>query len=219
MSRRYRLLHLSRWTLWEWWVVATVVSEVVGLSIVAVVGATIGQLDSASTHGMLLLIGSLEGCILGFAQWLVLRRYIRHAGWWIFATAVGAVFAWIIGLTVSVLMAFVYASSSDRIQTTAFIKGVIVLGAGVGAVMGFSQWLVLKAHIRNAVWWIFANAIAWSLGLLVAFIGAGLLSSAGFGLETALKVAATGVTMGAVVGGITGIALVWLFRPRHHSHH
>jgi len=100
---------------------------------------------------------------------------------------------------------------------------VVWLGAGVGTVLGFAQWLVLKAYvrvyIRQAGWWMAANAIAWALGLFVAFMGAGIQKSDGFSLETALIEAATGAAMGSVIGGITGIVLVWLLKPRLRQSH
>jgi hypothetical protein len=178
---------------------------------VAVVSAAVSAVGgNAPMHGVLLIVGVLEGAILGFAQWLVLRRYIDNADWWILATSAGALIAWVMGLTVSVVMALAYVSTGDGVKTALMLRGVGLLGAGVGVVMGFSQWLVLKVHIRKAAWWIFANALAWSLGLTVAFIGAGMISYPSLSLEAAIAGVATGVVMGAIIGGITGIALVWL---------
>jgi NhaP-type Na+/H+ or K+/H+ antiporter len=63
-----------------------------------------------------------------------------------------------------------------------------------------------------------ANALAWALGLLVAFMGEGIQKTDGFTVQTALIEAATGAAMGAVIGGITGIVLVWLIKPRLQQH-
>jgi hypothetical protein len=40
-------------------------------------------------HGMLLTvaIGMMAGALVGLAQWTILRRHVRQAGWWIAATA------------------------------------------------------------------------------------------------------------------------------------
>jgi hypothetical protein len=50
-----------------------------------------------------MIAGSVSGAALGTLQWLVLRRYARHAAWWIVATIVGSV---------SFMAAFLYMISS-----------------------------------------------------------------------------------------------------------
>lgn len=204
------------WTLWEYWVLATAIGELLGFCLVVALSATVNQIAAFNTHTILLLIGTLEGLVLGFCQWLVLRHYIRHSIWWIVATTAGAFIAWLLGLLVSVIMAIAFVTTTNGIPTAAFLLGVALIGAGVGFVVGFAQWWVLKAHIHNAAWWIVANSLAWSLGLLVAFAGARMVKVDGLKGQTALTGAATGVTMGAVIGAVTGIALVWLFK-RHLS--
>jgi hypothetical protein len=213
MSKRYKLHQWNSWSLWEQWVLATTIAEVAGLGIVGITTAVMNQLSNTNTHAVLLVVGILEGMVLGFAQWLVLRHYIRHSVRWIFATTVGTLFSWFIGITISIVMALIYANTSDSALTLAFMKGVILLGAGVGTILGFCQWLVLKTQIRFSGWWISANALAWSLGLLVSFVGAGMPKE-DLSLQSALFTAATGAAMGATIGAITGIVLVWLLKPR-----
>lgn len=125
--------------------------------------------------------------------------------------------AWLIGLQISALM--VFSTTFDITLTAAMksqtlLKGVFLLGAWVRGVLGFAQRLVLKSHIHRAGWWIIANALAWALGLVVAFRMVGMMHSNRFSLETALAGTATGLAIGAVVGAITGVALIWLLKPR-----
>ncbi|MEB3336107.1 MAG: hypothetical protein VKJ46_01500, partial [Leptolyngbyaceae bacterium] len=89
-----------------------------------------------------------------------------------------------------------------------------LLGAGVGTVLGLAQWLVLRPHSRQASWWVFASALAWAWGLLVAFIATGIVILNGFSIQTILVEGAVGAILGVVVGAITGFALVWLLKPR-----
>lgn len=163
--------------------------------------------------GTFTLVGALGGIILGFAQWLVLRRYIQHSVQWIVATVIGSLLAWFTGLTISTLMAFAYAGASN---TIVFIQKLVLVSAALGGILGFCQWLVLRTQISFSIWWIVANALACSLGLLVAFVGAGVVRDS-LSIQTTLLTVATGATMGAVIGGITGIALVWLLKPPFHS--
>ena len=67
-----------------------------------------------------LVAGTVLGVMLGIAQWLVLRRMVHYAGWWVLANAIG----WAIGLT--------------------GILGATVVGAVVGAVTGFALDFLLR---------------------------------------------------------------------------
>ncbi|MCU0549569.1 MAG: hypothetical protein MUC48_09505 [Leptolyngbya sp. Prado105] len=42
-------------------------------------------------------------------------------------------------------------------------------------ILGFSQWCVLRLSFRRSFSWIIANALAWSLGLMVGFMNADLI--------------------------------------------
>jgi hypothetical protein len=217
LKRRTDILHQPNgWMLWERWVLATSVGEFIGLGLVAAGSAIINTIETINIHGVLLTIGILEGASLGFTQWLVLRRYIKHSGWWVLATTVGALIAWLVGLFVSLILLVEFADGAANVvaRNTALLNGVALLGAVVGAVLGVSQWLVLAAHIRKAIWWILANALAWSIGLIVAFVGAGMVEPDGFSAKAALIGATTGITVGAVIGAITGVVLVWLLKRR-----
>jgi hypothetical protein len=35
------------------------------------------------------MFGAVEGASVGMAQWLILRRWVSHAGWWVLASTVG----------------------------------------------------------------------------------------------------------------------------------
>jgi hypothetical protein len=205
------------WTLWEEWVAIMAIAELIGLGIVVIAATIIPTLGTESTVAVLYSAGLLEGIILGIAQWLVLHRYIKRITVWIVVTAIAMMIAWLVGLQISALM--VFSTTLDPTLTTAMqarilLQGVALLGAWVGGVLGFAQWFVLKSHIRRAALWIVSNALAWTSGLVVAFIMVGRIHSDRFNLETALVGIATGLTTGAVVGAITGITLIWLLKPR-----
>ena len=61
-------------------------------------------------------------------------------------------------------------------------------------IMGMAQWLVLRARIRRAGWWIIASAVGWVVGLAVI---------------TVASPSAAGAVFGAVLGATTGTAQ-WL---------
>jgi hypothetical protein len=89
------------------------------------------------------ICGIVFGVITGFFQWLVLRRYLSRAGWWIVASAVG----WAVGIALGWIVHW-----GD--------VGFVAIGATVGA----GQWLILRRQVRRAGWWILASAIGWAVG-------------------------------------------------------
>lgn len=199
--KRHNLKQWSSWGLWERWVFAISIAQIITLGIMGIASIAVSHIGYI--QGTYTLIGTLEGMILGFAQWLVLRRYIHHSTRWIIATVIGGLFAWFTGLTITVLMTLVYAGVSDENKILGFFKGLFLLGGGLGTVLGFCQWLVIKNQIRRSMWWIVANAVAWSLGLFIAYLGAGMVEES-FSLRTVLFTVVTGTAMGVVIGGITG---------------
>jgi hypothetical protein len=224
MSRRIRpshpMIRLDSWTLWEWWVLATATGGLIGMGIVAVASAIASQFGTVSTVSLLHVVGALEGITLGLTQWLVLRRYIKHMGWWIIATGIGAMIAWLIGLKVIVVLTLIFFSDlTAQPMLSTLLEAAFFLGIWVGAVLGCAQWFVLRSHVRRAMIWVFANALAWGFGLLIALTGATLIKPGEVKLETALIGIATGGVTGFVIGAITGIALVWLLKPRLLRHH
>lgn len=208
------------WDLWWRWVLVTAMGEFVGFAVPAAVGAVaawaIDRKGGASaTLAMLnvmvmVLAGVVEGAVLGFAQWLVLRRYIQKMARreWVLATALGAGVAWTIGMLPSTLGELI------TITPLVLVGGGILLGVVFVASIGCAQWLVLRRHIQRAGWWVLANAIAWPLGVAVPFIGLAMVPEGGPVVVWVVVGVVSGVLMGVVVGAITGMALVWLLRTR-----
>jgi hypothetical protein len=91
------------------------------------------DLGTATMIGLAFLMGLAVGPVLGFFQWLALRRHVRRAGIWIPANAV----AWAFGMAII----FAGAGTLPEGATPISIAGVLALtflvaGAAVGAVHG-----------------------------------------------------------------------------------
>jgi hypothetical protein len=69
----------------EWWVLAS------GIGWAAGRGLVVAVFPPQST----ILIGGTLGAALGLAQWLILRRHVVQAWWWIVVSAL----SWAVGLT------------------------------------------------------------------------------------------------------------------------
>ena len=217
------------WNLWFRWVLANAIGEVVGLGTAAVVGVglawtietTMGAFAGLAMAGVMILVGTLEGIVVGMAQWLVLRHPIQNMSWrvWVLATAIGAFVAWTLGMIPSTLMATNTAAAAaappPEMSDVVMYGLAALMGAVLGPILGLPQWLVLRRHVQKAGWWVLANAAAWALGMPVAFVGASSVPPGGFGLGIVVIGIVTGASAGAVVGAVHGLALVWLLQPHH----
>ncbi len=127
------------WRLWLWWVLASTLGWSVGGVVLRPVFGAIGPVFGLLVGG--LLVGAIGGAALGVSQWLVLRRQLARAGWWIVASTLG----WAVG--------------------------VVVFGLLGGTVAGVLQWLVLRQQIARAGWWIAASTVGWTIGPVIILFG------------------------------------------------
>jgi hypothetical protein len=186
-----------------WWVLAN-----------AVGGAIVGALEEGEFQFFATLV--LTGPILGVAQWLVLRRYIRHTNWWVIASILG----WYLGFPVTlvtreilnpILLEMLLAVS--KLWEVFWLNAVNQLVTFT--VLGVAQWLVLRQHLQQAWWWILASSVG---GFVNGAMSAAVCAAA---CQTiAMKVNAQ--MAGAIAHGsgwtgsglVTGIMLVWLLPNR-----
>ncbi|MDX2243659.1 MAG: hypothetical protein NW224_23510 [Leptolyngbyaceae cyanobacterium bins.302] len=151
--------------------------------------------------------------LVGVAQWFVIRRYIHSARMWAF-TGFPA------GIGIGAIIASQIWAKLATAEVVVFFVGLAALG---GALLGISQWWLLKPHSSKAQRWIVVNPLAWVIGLIpgagIAFLGM-VVVGAGAGLERAIWAIIGGVLTGLVVvaivvGIITGNTLVWLLNSSH----
>jgi hypothetical protein len=203
----------SRFVLWKKWVLVNAIAELFCLIIIAFVSTIVSPHGNPNPQEILVLIGIFQGLILGFAQCLALRRYIRNFFWWILATVIGWLLGWLAMLFVAIITAIVSVLAPNSLDTITLFVRVVWLGAAMGTLIGLAQGLVffvyLKIPIYKAVWWMNSNALAWALRFLLGFVVASLQLD-GFYVSTALIMLGTGAVMLVIPGVITGIILVYL---------
>ncbi len=131
------------WRLWLWWVLASTVGWAVGGPVGVAVGSS-GDIIVAGYVGV-----AVGGIVAGELQWLVLRRQVAGAGWWVLASTVAAAVVGVVVFGVGVVSADVGW----------------VGGAGLfGTVVGVLQWLVLRRQVARAGWWVLASTVGWVVG-------------------------------------------------------
>jgi hypothetical protein len=206
------------------WIGANCIGEALGLGTTFILGVLIAPALGPDTSAVAVLAGAvaavvlgtlLEGVIVGFFQARALHRRLPGVSQraWIMATAIGAGLAWLLGMIPSTIM-----SLTDRGESAA--AGVVaepstVMQLGLAAVLGFvlgpvlaaPQLRVLRPQVAHSGRWIWANALAWAVGMPLIFAGMDRLpwESAGPPLYAGLFVVAA--VAGAVVGAIHGRVL------------
>ena len=180
------------WVFWLQWVLASTVGMFVGFFLGVPLFARTYNIPGDWLAFSPLGIG--VGIGVGVLQWLVLRQRVSGAGWWVLASAAGGY-----GLLHAGFSPF--CTSLQNFGVLLSWTGVVALG---GAVTGTLQWLVLRGQVSRAGWWVLASTVGWGLG--------GTVSRAlPWGVDTGDGIGALAVT-GAILGALTGGALVWLLR-------
>lgn len=211
--------------LWRDWIAANALGEVVGLGVAVAIAIGVVQAHAIPPAAEILVVtaaflatGAYEGAIVGAAQWLVLRRVFPslRAKEWIGATAVGAIVAWMLARLPSALADW-KSVAGDVGQPAPGLAMILLLsaaaGAALGLILGVAQWVVLRNHVKRAGIWIGANALAWTAGMPLIFLAAGLPSPHTSALAIGAFVMITVAVAGAVVGAIEGAFLRLLLRP------
>jgi len=205
---------------WQW-ILANALGELVGLGATFAIGFGLfsGLADTPGigaallSAGLMTTTGVLEGGVVGYAQWLVLRKAIPSIGWrpWVIATIIGAVIAWFFGSIPMTLMSLSQlTTSTPASEPTQTVVLLLAAGMGLiaGAILSVVQWRVLRKQVRKAWLWLPANALAWAAGMPIIFAAVDLAQLAG-SIAGSLIVMAAGITLaGAIVGAIHGLALI-----------
>jgi hypothetical protein len=207
------------------WIVANGWAESAGLGTTFVIG--IGMAPYFDRHvgvtailaGALLavVLGTLlEGVLVGIAQERVLRLRLRslRPRIWTWATAAGAGLAWLVGMVPSTIMALAgepdSASMVAEPGAVAQLGLAVLLGVVAGPILGVAQWIVLRRFVPRAGRWLWANALAWGVGMPMIFAGMGVVPWSSHAAVIVPAVYGVCAVAGVVVGAIHGAALVQL---------
>jgi hypothetical protein len=111
-------------------------------------GSAIGAVVIANTGENYVMagivIGSVFGVVSGILQWLILRRHVKSAGWWVVANLLGSLVSAIAGVG-----AFTAISATGNSGLGTMMFG-LVFGAGNGALTGaMLVWLLRQPHCNN----------------------------------------------------------------------
>jgi hypothetical protein len=143
------------WVLWLKWVVANTLAWVLA-------AALLGDLAMAA-----------GGLVIGSLQWVILRKRLPQAGWWVVASAAGWAMGW------AIVIALVPPEFG------------VLTGTALGAALGTTQWLFLRRHFHRAGWWLVVSPLGWTAGMTLLtgplLVGAVAGAVTGIALELLLR--------------------------------
>ncbi len=134
------------------WVWATGLGWAVGLPLVIALSAWVsGFRNGLSSLDALLaftLGAGLSGLVAGIAQWMVLAPNLPRAGWWLVASAMGWIMAWVATL------ALAWAWQGEAGFPVAFEQwpAALVLGGVAGLLVGFETGIALVGLFAQRAW-------------------------------------------------------------------
>lgn len=193
------------------WIVACTFAEMIGMTAAAAAAKAADTAPSPLAALAIIVAGGLlEGAALGLLQANVLKRWLPAitARAWALATLVVAGLGWAAASAPSQLGD---ATDGGAPPLGLVLAGAAVLGAGMGALLGAVQALVMKGAVPHPVRWIGVSTLAWTPTMTVIFFGA---TTPDVSWPVAAVIAwgsATGVVAGAVLGAVSGILSSWLF--------
>ncbi len=187
------------WRFWLWWVLASTVGWLLGFLVGFIGGHAVEEILPSYGNAA---IGAGLGAGVGIMQWLILRRQVSRAGWWVLASIVGLAVAPVVGTAVALAGGYSITPESFGV-----LVGWIVVAAVGGAMAGIMQWLILRRQVSRAGWWVLASTVGWGVSVAVWEGVAALGRAMGF-----FPFAVALVGGGVGLGSITGIMLIWLLR-------
>jgi hypothetical protein len=178
--------------LWLGWTLATAGGMLLGFLL------TIPLVNLLNLGIAQIAVPVLAGTVIGFAQWIVLRRYLTARSNWELADGV----SWAAGYILGLLLV-------QSLPNTFFIA---TLGYFLfGLIVAILQWPVLRREIPNLLVWVLANVVGWAVGFWVSQAVLPLFFTDPL-VEPAVSTTVIAVTSGLVAGAITGLALIWIVR-------
>jgi len=208
------------------WIAANGMAELAGIGLAAasIVGLfslfgepeTLGE--RLTVYGTTIVVGVIEGALLGLAQGSLLRRRLPElsVGRYVGLTVAVAAGAWALGMAPSTFLTFEAGGEPAPEPSWVVILAVAAAGGAFGGLLfGLAQRLELRRHGVRTGRWIAASALGWALALPLDFVGASLPSEATPGWLIVLSGLGFGLLAGAVFAMPTAL-VAWQMASSAH---
>src|SRR5438270_3589296 len=163
---------------------------------------------------------------VALGQWLLLRRFVAQASWWLLTSLLGFLFVYPYLLIYG--FSALYTSGQSLIFGTQEFWGVsltlAIMSLLFGSLVGLMQGILVIRRLGGLgelgaaggllLWWVIGSATAWGVGYP---LGEQFLASFLWHASTPFSQAAAGLVVGTtwgIIGAITGVVLIWVGRAR-----
>lgn len=178
--------------LWLAWTLATAFGMLIGYLPLALL---IGSIDLGLAR---VIVPIITGTLLGLAQWLVLRPYVKGSYDWILHHAVG----WVVGFTLGLFVVQLLSKTP---------LGMLIGFLCFGLIVALFQFPILRREIPHLATWILANMIGWTLGAYLSQLADGVFFQNAAPTTFVSVLVSVGIT-GLIAGAVTAIALILIVR-------
>lgn len=208
-----------------YWVIACAIGTAVGGTLGIMAGENIGfqlggfinKLAGTPTeiHNTIsstiagILNGSVSSAVIGFAQWLILRKYLARAGWWIPASMIGVTVGAALNSAGVAFIQMLLGGQTDALAL--LICGAILLSPFIGLLSAIPEWGVLQRQVWRSGWWIVARVVSMVFLTFIEIPMALLSFAVGGESGRLLCTTGSGLFSGLIFGVTTGLTLYWLF--------
>ena len=144
-----------RWFFYVGWVALNIIALVMAWFIASAIMSQIteiveGTIQVGETHItedflLVYVLFPFIGLLTGIFQYILLRRYLPHMGWWAATTLVG----W--------LTPFLIRFMPSTTNTFLIMLGMLLIGAA----MVLPQWWMLRQRVHHASLWLLAWGLGW----------------------------------------------------------
>ncbi len=206
------------------WILSCALGEFIGIAIAAAItvlhfrllGEPVTLADKIITMFIMLLAGAIEGALVAYFQWRVLRNFLPDLtlSRWQVVTIAAALTGWFLGMLPILMSGETSQGAAPAFDPPLWLVSLTAAGVGLvfGAIFGWFQWLELRKHLSGAAKWIWANTWGWTLGITWVYMAATLPdATTPIGITITLG-AISGVLMGVSVGAVTGLYLKKILR-------
>jgi predicted membrane protein len=199
------------------WIINCALGELLGIGMAGAIAVALnrylGEPQTTAQKLVVLLVmlvaGTVEGTSIAVFQWNVLKQIfpkMQLQNWWKWTVLI-AVLGWGIGMLPSLF--FTQPAATNTAEPAMWMIAMVAGGGGAaaGVLFGLFQSIELKKHTPNWKWWIAANMFAWSVAMLLIFIGATWPSAATPVSLIILSAIISGCLAGLSLGVVTGFFL------------
>jgi hypothetical protein len=166
--------------------------------------------------GMMLvtpILTGVVGAVFGTSQWVLLRRRLASARWWIPASAAGLGLGLALGVVLVEQTGRAITGGQVHVATLGSFSralSMMVVGLVSGGVLGAVQSLLLRSRRGMARRWLLMSALGLGAALLIASLATDFLFG---GLRSPLGLAGFVLVAGLVAGAATSKSSVRLMEP------